>query len=383
MINSKHLLRPSSIHCLHSSLERFCSRTALAKSRVSRCLAALPASTTSSKSFAQVHLPVGRSTSVYQKRRMTSINTSVLGQSGECYFIERVLQEKEIPPHRVCLASVKNGRRFIVKNVSPSDFEYFRDIYHTLEGGHCLRLLHDSVPEQSIFIYEYLTHDLLELARKDLPLTLTKRILRDALRGIATLHHRDIVHTDVKANNILIELKDGSHGLEILKVELADIEDGAYVSPERDIVGKQVGNYMWRSPEAHAMGRVNKPSDMFSFGVVCIYAMLQSVIFDISNEELDEDIEPLAVVLERQISYFADEEGLAGMFRHLGDNPWSQIFEVIRDGFNKTNPRKPFSLWKGLDADFKDLVGGMTNFDPAKRLTADEALQHRWFKGIQ
>lgn len=25
---------------------------------------------------------------------------------------------------------------------------------------------------------------------------------------------------------------------------------------------------MWRSPEAHAQGRINKPSDMFSFGII-------------------------------------------------------------------------------------------------------------------
>ena len=54
----------------------------------------------------------------------------------------------------------------------------------------------------------------------------------------------------------------------IEQVQLTDIEDAAYVPPGYDIVGKQVGNWMWRSPEAHAYGRLNKPSDMFSFGVV-------------------------------------------------------------------------------------------------------------------
>lgn len=51
-------------------------------------------------------------------------------------------------------------------------------------------------------------------------------------------------------------------------MQLADIEDAAYVDPNSDIVGIQVGNLMWRSPEAHAQGRVNKPSDIFSFGIV-------------------------------------------------------------------------------------------------------------------
>lgn len=54
----------------------------------------------------------------------------------------------------------------------------------------------------------------------------------------------------------------------IEQVQLTDIEDAAYVPSGCSIRGKQVGNWMWRSPEAHLQGRVNKPSDMFSFGVV-------------------------------------------------------------------------------------------------------------------
>lgn len=56
--------------------------------------------------------------------------------------------------------------------------------------------------------------------------------------------------------------------MKIDQVQLADLEDSAYVPPNCDIVGKQAGNWMWRSPEAHASGPVNKPSDMLSFGIV-------------------------------------------------------------------------------------------------------------------
>lgn len=55
----------------------------------------------------------------------------------------------------------------------------------------------------------------------------------------------------------------------IAKVQIVDLEDSAYLrQPESAIVGAQVGNMMWRSPEAHAMGPIRKPSDMFSFGLV-------------------------------------------------------------------------------------------------------------------
>ena len=60
------------------------------------------------------------------------------------------------------------------------------------------------------------------------------------------------------------------------------------------------------------------------------------------------------------------------------------MLEVLRGGFSKENPREPFVRWnmEALDSDLKDLIGGLTNFDPAKRLTAGEALSHKWFRGV-
>ena len=111
--------------------------------------------------------------------------------------------------------------------------------------------------------------------------------------------------------------------------------------------------------------------------------MTKQIIFAVEEEDLEQGEEPLAVILERQISYFADEEGLNAFLKYLGNSPWCQILEVLRNGFNKTNPRKPVSLWKGIDEDFRDLISGLTKFDPAQRLTANEALEHRWFKDIE
>lgn len=67
----------------------------------------------------------------------------------------------------------------------------------------------------------------------------------------------------------MIEWKeDDRGGIAIEQVQLTDIEDSAYVGPRQAIAGRQMGNYMWRSPEAHAQGDIHKYSDMFSFGIV-------------------------------------------------------------------------------------------------------------------
>ncbi|KAH8425609.1 uncharacterized protein LDX57_003358 [Aspergillus melleus] len=272
-----------------------------------------------------------------------------IGQTGRKYNIERVLREETCPPHHVYVATADN-QTFVLKHIHAVNFDDLEAINNRLRSyASHIRLSEDTIPERSMFVFRYFADHLLHFAQMDLPLKVMKRILKRALRGIAELHEQDIVHT------------------------------GKLILSRVDERGLTAGNWMWRSPEAHAKGPVNKPSDVFSFALVCIYAIHKRVVFAVGEDELDEGVDPLAVVIERQISYFADEEGLKGFLNYLGDSPWTQVFEVIRDGFNEDNPRKPFSLWSGVDNDFKDLICPMTNFDPAKRITAREALVHRWF----
>lgn len=85
-------------------------------------------------------------------------------------------------------------QKFILKEVSPTTFEYFQGLYPKLNGCPYVHLLHDTVPDQSIFVYTHAREHLLNLVKKDLPIVATKRILRDTLRGIAALHDQQILH---------------------------------------------------------------------------------------------------------------------------------------------------------------------------------------------
>ena len=116
----------------------------------------------------------------------------------------------------------------------------------------------------------------------------------------------------------------------------------------------------------------------------CIYAVLQKVIFAVAEDGLEnEDAGEIHTeILKRQISYFADEDGLNALLENLDDSYFGRVFWGLGAGVNEKNPRKPFSRWENVDADFGDLIGGLTNFDPAKRLTAHQALAHRWFADV-
>lgn len=76
--------------------------------------------------------------------------------------------------------------------------------------------------------------------------------------------------TDVKPNNVLISYTSRPDGVrEIVGVSLSDTEDAARVN-NGEAIFFQVGNVLWRSPEAQTGTRVGKASDVWSFGVTVI-----------------------------------------------------------------------------------------------------------------
>lgn len=77
----------------------------------------------------------------------------------------------------------------------PQNLQARHDIYRRTINCPHVRKLSDTIPERQIFVFEYLDEDLLHLARKDLPITRIKQILKYTLLGLAALHKQDIVHT--------------------------------------------------------------------------------------------------------------------------------------------------------------------------------------------
>lgn len=76
-------------------------------------------------------------------------------------------------------------------------------------------------------------------------------------------------YSDVKPDNILANYHQGD-GPEITvsRVQLSDLENAAHLPKPRCIKGMLAGNDNWRSPEGHFKGELNKPSDVYSFGLV-------------------------------------------------------------------------------------------------------------------
>ena len=78
----------------------------------------------------------------------------------------------------------------------------------------------------------------------------------------------------------MMDWEETGQGINLKQVQLTDLEGAVHLPPPHNIRGAMVGNYMWRSPEAHARGAVNKPSDMFSFGIV-VSSLVRYIVSDL------------------------------------------------------------------------------------------------------
>ena len=113
-------------------------------------------------------------------------------------------------------------------------------MFNDLRGSPYIRVADDEIPDQSMFAYKYFKDHLLSFAQKDVPFPLIKRILKDSLQGIAALHEKGIVHTDIKADNIMVDWDEMDSNTTVRQVQIADIEDAAYVPDHSAIDRKSV-----------------------------------------------------------------------------------------------------------------------------------------------
>jgi serine/threonine protein kinase len=120
----------------------------------------------------------------------------------------------------------------------------------------------------------------------------------------------------------------------------------------------------------------------------CIYAVLSRVIFG-PDADLEKHKQlgalPDMIRLQRQVSYFGDQEGVDGLRTYLGEDEISRtvLGMLWDDRLEPYIPYRPFRDWAGVEDDgFRDLVLKLMNLDPAKRITAERALVHAWFGDV-
>ncbi len=235
-------------------------------------------------------------------------------------------------------------------------------------------------------------------------------LTRDLISGLHALHERDILHLDIKPENILFESMEENARIKITDFGLSrvfsansDGENSQNAIPTMDELNEKLkqfseagvlnrdrlrGTIGYMSPELILTGNSSKATDIFAAGVVLFILLCGHPPFQSkSNREVLERTgthsltRSLAHLLTHSLTHL-----LTYLLTHL--LTYSLTYSLTHSlTYSLTHSltylaRGQYSMygpnWEGISEDAKDLVKKMLLVDPHQRITTTEILQHPW-----
>jgi cell division cycle 2-like protein len=227
-------------------------------------------------------------------------------------------------------------------------------------------------------VYEYAQHDLGSLIKEniDFDLNCIKSIMFQLLNGVKYIHDNFILHRDIKPANILITNKG--------EVKLADFGLSRFYEKRKNrwkAYTNSVETLWYRAPELLLSECYYKTSvDMWSVGCVMAELFIKQPIFKEQNifNQIKKILSLIGRPSEDELSryYRINEGGNLELFdKILPEKGEYSDFESTLENLDKTGLLKKGSL-------SMDLIKGLLTFNINKRLSADKALKHEFFQGI-
>ena len=252
--------------------------------------------------------------------------------------------------------NVLTGRVVAIKSFNKKNFDMNNDFMKKIiyETNLMKKLNHKNVTKilemfeddkYILIIMEYINGgNLFSFVKKRRKLTekISKFLFRQIILGLKHIHSKNIVHRDVKLENILIDLNN--------TIKICDFGIGRVLSSPQELLHDQCGTPMYMAPEilfsTKEKGYKGFPVDIWSAGIA-LYIMLSGTLpFSIKKEDsildMNENNKKKNVALKQAIMF--------------------------------TQPKKI----EKISDKAKDLLHGLLNKDPNKRLTIEQILKHPW-----
>ncbi len=213
-------------------------------------------------------------------------------------------------------------------------------------------------------IFERLESDLHNViqANERLSVNHLRVMMYQMLRGLASMHRMGIVHRDLKPKNIL--------AMSSCKLKIADLGLARVLGVQESCVGwtDYVATRWYRPPELlGCFSGVYTPSvDVWSMGCIFAEMMLRRPVLPGKSA-----VQQLALIVE--LIGNPTREELDSI-----PNPRARAF---LKGLAPVVPRWD-SVFAACDPEAVDLLRGLLTFDPARRLTAEQALAHPFFRTL-
>jgi len=145
----------------------------------------------------------------------------------------------------------------------------------------CFRFIHSGL-KTDYAVMEYYPDGNLEQFLKKHTLTFEQKcnILMQILEGIDFLHKNNIIHKDLNPRNILIERK----GNEFIPKITNYVNDWYLVNADPEAYAQPMDVWMYNSPEQLTGKKINKNTDLWSFGIIAFQVLTGQYPFTIVDK---------------------------------------------------------------------------------------------------
>ncbi|XP_064639321.1 peripheral plasma membrane protein CASK-like isoform X9 [Lineus longissimus] len=268
----------------------------------------------------------------------------------EVYDLCEVIGKGPFSVVRRCIHK-DTGHQFAVKIVdvakftsspglSKEDLKREASICHMLKHPHIVELLETYSSDGMLYmVFEYmdgadLCFEIVKRATAGFVYSeaVASHYIRQILEALRYCHENDIIHRDMKPHCVLLACKENS-----APVKLGGFGVAIQLPESGKISGGRIGTPHFMAPEVINREPYGKPVDVWGCGVM------------------------LFILLSGTLPFCGTKD---------------RLFDAISEGRYYMNPRQ----WDYISDDAKDLVHRMLEKDPDRRITVEEALQHKWVK---
>ncbi|XP_018580921.2 caM kinase-like vesicle-associated, like [Scleropages formosus] len=164
-------------------------------------------------------------------------------------------------------------------------------------------------------------------------------VIRQVLEAVAYLHSLNIVHRNLKLENLMYYTENNHNKVVLRDFYLSKFENGSITEP--------CGTPEYLAPEVVARHRYGRPVDCWAVGVIMYMLLSGNPPFYDETEEENTDMHNRII-----------------------------FCRIVAGDFEFDSP-----YWDDISPAAKDLVCRMMEVDPMLRITAQEALWHEWIAG--
>ena len=261
----------------------------------------------------------------------------ILSKLGSGSFGSVYLARNKYTNEKVALKQIKKSSANLLSDGEITDEI---EILKNLDHPDIVRIIESFNTKNSyILITEYCEGgELFDQVKNQLSETQIAVIFKQVLSGLAYLHSNNIVHRDLKLENILIHEieKSKTTGEDLFNIKIIDFGTARIFDKKRN-PQSIVGSSYYIAPEVLRQ-KYNKECDLWSVGVILYMFIVGHAPFDGCDDD--------------------------------------EITTNLQRGIYRKNDRR----WIKASKEVKDLIQKLLTYRPSQRLSAIQALNHPWFK---